>query len=91
MEVSVKLIVKGYVQGVGFRWFAWQVANRLGVNGHVKNLRNGDVEIVAEGERGQLEELINEIKMGPRFSKVTDVRVEWRQYENRYSSFNIEH
>jgi len=47
MEVCAKMIVKGRVQGVGFRWFVQQRAEKFGVSGYVKNLDNGDVGIEA--------------------------------------------
>jgi len=89
MEVGVRLIAKGRVQGVGFRWFVVQNANKLGVVGYVKNLPNGDVEIEAEGERGQLEELIKHVKAGPTFGRVSDLSVEWRDYTGSYKSFEV--
>lgn len=89
MEAGVRLVAKGRVQGVGFRWFVVQNANKLGVVGYVKNLPNGDVEIEAEGERGQLEELIKYVKAGPRFGRVSDLSVEWKEYSGRYKSFEV--
>jgi len=89
MEVGVRLIVRGRVQGVGFRWFAQRAASKLGVTGYVKNLPDGSVEIEAEGERGRLEELIQQVKLGPTFAHVTDVLVEWKPYTGRYRSFEI--
>ncbi|NIR50071.1 acylphosphatase [candidate division KSB1 bacterium] len=89
MDVCVKLTVKGRVQGVGFRWFVQKTANKVNVNGYVKNLFNGDVEIEAEGARGRVEELIKEVKAGPRFAHVTDVFVEWKEYEGKYDSFDV--
>ncbi len=82
------MIVKGRVQGVGFRWFVQQRAKKFGVNGYVKNLDNGDVGIEAEGERGRVEALIKSVKVGPTFSKVADVVIEWQQFTGRYDSFN---
>lgn len=90
MGVCVRLTVKGRVQGVGYRWFVQREANKLGLNGYVKNLYNGDVEIVAEGDRGRVEELIKQVKVGPHFSNVKDVVVEWRKYRGEYRSFTIE-
>ena len=88
MEVCAKMIVKGRVQGVGFRWFVQQKAKKFGVSGYVKNLDNGDVEIEAEGERGRVEELIKSIKVGSTFSKVVDVVIEWQQFTGKYDSFD---
>jgi len=90
MEVCVKLTVKGMVQGVGFRWFVYRLADQLELTGYVKNLYSGDVEIEAEGERGRIEELIKLVKKGPAFSRVVDVIVEWKEFRLKYDSFKIE-
>jgi acylphosphatase len=50
-NASVKLVVRGRVQGVGYRYFIARTASELGINGYVKNLYSGDVEIVAEGRK----------------------------------------
>ncbi|MFQ5637089.1 MAG: acylphosphatase [bacterium] len=91
MDVGVVLIVKGRVQGVGFRWYVQRAAQKLGLTGYVKNLYNGDVEVVAEGERGRVEELIQQVKIGPSFSKVNDVFIEWKKITGTYSSFSVEY
>ena len=88
MEVCAKMIVKGRVQGVGFRWFVQLRAKKFGVTGYVRNLDNGDVGIEAEGERGRVEALIKSVKVGPTFSKVTDVVIEWQQFTGKYDSFS---
>jgi len=88
MEANAKIIVKGRVQGVGFRWFVQQRAKNFAVSGYVKNLDNGDVEIEAEGDRGRVEELIKSVKVGPTFSKVRDVIIEWQQSTGKYDSFD---
>lgn len=89
MDVCVKLTIKGRVQGVGFRWFAQKEARRLGVNGYVKNLLGGDVEIEAEGEQKSIDEFIHQMRKGPAFSHVTDVLTEWREYRNKYDTFQV--
>lgn len=89
MDVGVRLVAKGRVQGVGFRWFIIQNANKLGLVGYVKNLPDGTVEIEAEGQRGQVEEFIKYVKTGPTFARVTDLSVEWKAYTGNYDSFEI--
>jgi len=89
MDVGVRLVAKGRVQGVGFRWFVVQNANKLGLVGYVKNLPNGNVEIEAEGQRGQIEELIKYVKAGPTFGRVSDLSVEWKEYTGTYNSFDV--
>lgn len=61
--VEVLIIAKGRVQGVGFRWFVREKANKLGLKGYVMNLPNGDVEILAQGELERIKELMNQINV----------------------------
>lgn len=89
MFVRLHIVVQGLVQGVGFRYFVYHQATKLGLTGWVRNLFNGDVEIEGEGERSQLESFLSEIKIGPRSAHVKDLHIEWRPYENKYSTFEI--
>jgi acylphosphatase len=89
MTMGVKIVISGLVQGVGFRYFVYRNAMRLGLRGNTRNLMNGSVEIEAEGERGLLEELIREVKVGPRSAQVRDVRIEWQKAERNFQSFEI--
>jgi acylphosphatase len=87
---SVRIIVYGDVQGVFFRAFAARRARELGLKGYARNLPRGDsVEVFAEGERKQLEELITHLKVGPPAAKVTRVTANWLEYDGRYSEFKI--
>jgi acylphosphatase len=85
----VQAIVQGRVQGVGFRWFAQRAAQKLGLKGYVRNLANGDVEVVAVGERETLEALVAQLRRGPGFSYVTDVRCEWADEGPDFKGFQI--
>jgi acylphosphatase len=69
--------VEGLVQGVGYRWYAARRAEALGLKGFVRNLYDGTVEVEAEGDRSMLEELIRQLKVGPRSARVTNLKVEW--------------
>ena len=62
---NVKIIVRGYVQGIGFRWFVLRLARQLALEGYVKNLSNGCVEIYASGEQEKISELIENLRSGP--------------------------
>jgi acylphosphatase len=90
MEIGVHILVKGLVQGVGFRYFVYRKATALGLRGVVRNLMNGDVEVEAEGERPLIEELIQSLKVGPRAAIVNDIRVEWRNSSGTFRGFTIE-
>ena len=89
MEIRAHILVKGLVQGVGFRWFVEREANNLGLKGYVRNLFSGEVEIEVEGERGLIEELIVKLKIGNRSSNVTDVQLRWLDFENKFKNFQI--
>ncbi len=87
---SVRVIVYGYVQGVFFRAFASRRAAELGLTGYVRNLPGGEaVEVHAEGERKQLEELIGYLKVGPPSARVEKVVTNWSEYTGSYSRFSI--
>ena len=89
MVVTAHIIVKGIVQGVGYRYFVYHRAVQLGLVGYVKNLFNGDVEIEVEGDRSLIEELIGEVRVGPRSASVRDVSVRWDQSGTNRSGFHI--
>ncbi len=71
-----RAVVRGRVQGVGFRFFAERLARELGLVGWVRNLRDGSVETVAEGEDGAVERYITRLREGPASSRVDAVAVE---------------
>lgn len=73
--VRAEILVSGRVQGVGFRRFARNAAERFGVDCNPINLRDGRVFVLAEGRREALELLINELRKGPTFAHVEDVDV----------------
>ncbi|MFC1983263.1 acylphosphatase [Chloroflexota bacterium] len=79
----------GRVQGVFFRDFVARRANELDVAGYVRNLPGGAVEVQAEGEKKQLEELVSYLKIGPPAAKVEKVAVDWSEYTGNYSGFNV--
>ncbi len=82
--------ISGTVQGVGFRYFAYKKASEHGIDGYVKNLMDGSVEVLAEGNREDLESFLEDLKKGPSFSNVDSVQCEWNEYEGEYKSFTIE-
>lgn len=87
-----RFFVAGLVQGVGYRFFAHHVAERLGVAGYVKNLRDGRVEVYAIGSPGQLDALRIELRRGPRGAGVSEVGEQDAEIEREHESgFSIEH
>jgi acylphosphatase len=89
MTQARRYIVRGRVQGVGYRYFAKGMAERLGVTGFVRNLSNGDVEVVAEADSVTLALLKEELERGPRMSRVNEVIVNEVPVSGKYSSFSI--
>jgi acylphosphatase len=86
---SVQATVHGYVQGVFFRAFVSHWASELGLSGYVRNLPTGAVEVVAEGERKQLEKLTSQLKVGPPSARVEKVVTNWSEYSGKYSGFSV--
>ena len=74
---KIKAIVSGKVQGVGFRMYTRAQARQLGIYGYVRNLRNGNVEIVAEGEAEAVDELLKWAKSGSPSALVNNLEVEF--------------
>lgn len=72
-------LVSGNVQGVGYRAFAQRKAQELGLSGYAENLRDGRVEVVAEGPREDLEQFLRFLRQGPRLARVEQVEVQWSE------------
>lgn len=82
--------VYGRVQGVGFRWFVQEHATRLGLTGYVRNLQDGSVEVVVEGEQSALEELLAFVlQVGPPGARVVEISVHWGEATGEFSEFSI--
>jgi len=75
------IIFEGHVQGVYFRAFVKENAEKLGINGWVKNLLNGDVEAVFEGDEKEIEKLIEICRTGHPIANVTNVQIKWEKPE----------
>jgi acylphosphatase len=89
MTVARRFIVNGRVQGVGFRYFAIQAAGRAGVAGTVRNLPDGTVEAIAEGEQTAVAEFREALERGPSYSHVTRVDEIEMPPTGRYSDFEV--
>lgn len=89
MKTGAHIVVRGMVQGVGFRYFVLDRATRLRLKGFVRNNYGGNVEITVEGNRSLIEELIKEVKVGPRLAHVADMKVQWEDLQIHYETFEI--
>jgi acylphosphatase len=81
--------VEGRVQGVGFRYFVQQTANGLSLSGWVRNRLNGSVEVVAEGKRSTLDQLVDALRRGPRAANVTSTDISWEDPTGEFSRFQV--
>jgi acylphosphatase len=88
-RARLHLIVSGRVQGVGFRFSAYDEAKDLALAGWVRNLAGGEVEIVAEGKQESLQMLAAWAHLGPPSSHVTEVRENWLDFTGEFTEFQI--
>jgi len=89
LKVRAHVFVSGLVQGVFFRWETRKNAVKNNVKGWVRNLRDGRVEAVFEGEKEDVEKMIKFCERGPPGAKVEKVEVKWEDYKGEYDSFEI--
>jgi acylphosphatase len=83
------VLVSGFVQGVGFRYFVLTQALALGVTGWVRNTVGGEVEVMAQGDEAALRTLLEHLRRGPMRSGVSDTRIEWKESELNFRKFEI--
>ena len=91
MDMRLQAFVSGRVQGVGYRYFVYEHASSLGLTGWVCNLKDGSVEVVAEGSTEALETLLAELERGPGGSRVSEVKTNWSVASGEFYLFSIEH
>jgi acylphosphatase len=89
-NAAVRAVVRGLVQGVGFREYVMTRARFLGLRGYVANLPDGGaVEIFAEGPRDGLEQLLDHLGDGPRYARVDAVDSEWLDPTGQFQGFGV--
>lgn len=81
--------MRGWVQGVNFRWFTQRRAADLGLTGFVRNLPDGSVQVVAEGDRRTLESLLDLLRVGPSAATVDAVDANWSAQTGEFSRFEV--
>lgn len=89
MKKMVHLKLTGYVQGVGLRYSVYHMAHKFNITGYVKNLYDGSVEVVAEGNEDNIRDLIYYIKNGLRWADVENVDEKWSEFSGKYRNFEI--
>lgn len=88
-KTRVHLRIDGRVQGVFFRASTMDQAMRLGLKGWVRNCPDGSVEVVAEGERKKINDLVGWCRQGPPGARVHNVAVQWEDYKKEFPDFRI--
>ncbi len=82
-------IVRGRVQGVGFRYFVIEKALSLGLSGYARNTSDDSVEVLAQGPRPALEKLLVLLRRGPGAADVREVEIDWRELSAHASGFHV--
>ncbi len=91
MEARARIVITGLVQGVLFRKNVMDLARTLGLKGWVRNIKDGRVEALVEGEKARLDELIRFCHVGPPGARVRAVDVEWSECTGQFRGFRIVH
>lgn len=85
----LRIVVHGVVQGVGYRYFTVDVARRLDLDGYVRNLPDGTVEVDVQGKEGMLNEFIDALRIGPRAAHVTGLDIEELEPGDGVKGFSV--
>ncbi|KPK86579.1 MAG: acylphosphatase [Deltaproteobacteria bacterium SM23_61] len=89
VKSRVKVIVKGIVQGVNFRYYAQRQAAKFNITGWVKNLPDGSVAAVFEGDEQDVEAMVQWCRRGPPSAHVTELIAQPEEYQGEFSSFSV--
>jgi len=89
MLVRAHVFVSGRVQGVLYRWETLRKARSLDVKGWVRNLPDGRVEAILEGEEEKVNKLLEWMQIGPEMAVVKSLDVDWQKYTGEFSNFRI--
>ena len=85
--LQAHVYISGFVQGVGFRVYTRSKARKLGINGWVRNLTDGRVEAVLQGDKEIIHRVLKFLRRGPFFAKVSDIVVDWEEQEETFTEF----
>ena len=88
-NLRLHVTIEGHVQGVGFRYYISDQAQFIGLTGWVRNKYDGQVEVVAEGARPDLEKLLKYLQRGPSGAYVSKISEEWSTASGEYRRFSI--
>jgi len=87
--VQAHIFAHGRVQGVNFRYYVHRYALGLRLKGYVRNLRDGRVEILAQGMQEDVQKLVNYVRGGPGLSYVVKLEIDWEEPSSSLSGFHI--
>jgi len=89
MKSRIHVFLSGRVQGVFFRDFTRRWAQILGLTGWVRNVFDGRVEVLAEGEEEKLKMLLEKLKEGPPLARVENMEASWEDYKAEFNDFTV--
>ena len=89
ISIRVHAFIEGAVQGVGYRWFVRQAAQRFGLSGWVRNLDNGGVELEVEGPKEEVDEFLEKIQREHQWARVENIRTDKIKTIDDRSGFEI--
>ncbi len=89
--MKAEVTVQGVVQGVGYRFFVLNQARLYDVKGYVKNMPDGTVQVVAEGDKGIVKDFIERLRIGPLSAHVTGVDVKWDENDSGFTEFRLQY
>ena len=90
MKKSVRLYIRGTVQGIFYRQFVKENAERYNVKGFVRNLEDGRVEVFAEGNQEDVDKLIELCRQGPKHSKIENIEIKEERFQD-FKEFKLLH
>lgn len=89
-ELTARILIKGMVQMVGFRYFAVRYAQKLGIDGFVRNLPSGEVEVIARSDEDSMNEFIGLLKKGPASAVVKDAVISYNsELDENFTDFSV--
>ena len=88
-EAAAKIVARGKVQGVGFRYYILQRAQEMRLRGFTRNTPSGEVEVFVEGDKVFIEDMYRVMQKGPSAAKVTDTNIYWTEPTDKYRTFEI--
>lgn len=90
-KIRAHVVLSGRVQGVYYRQNTVKQAQKLGLSGWIRNLNDGKVEAVFEGEKENIEKIVNWAKKGPFFARVSSLKIEWQKYKGEFNNFGVKY